>query len=168
MPANRYEFVDVWNIPHPADVVWEVLARPSRFPEWWRGVYLKAELVGGDGEPSVGSRVAVVAKGWLPYKLKATFEATRLEKPNLIEFKAEGDFKTDSSRWIIRESSGGTQATLEWNPIVDQAFVRAFSFLLKPLFRSNHRWTMKRGEKQIAAYIASKGQADSPGMLLPR
>jgi hypothetical protein len=39
---QRLPFEDHWKIPHPIDRVWDVLATPMKFPEWWQGVYLKA------------------------------------------------------------------------------------------------------------------------------
>jgi hypothetical protein len=163
MPANRYEFVDHWHIPHPIGEVWDTLVRTWEFPLWWRGVYLEARVLNPSDEPAVGMRTEALARGKLPYKLRATFEHTRLERPALIEFKASGDFNTDSSRWLLKEAQdGGTDVTLEWNPVVDQPVVRLLSPIVKPLFRSNHRWAMKRGESQLTEYLAAR-KADGKG-----
>src|SRR4030095_1052013 len=107
------------------------------------GVYLSATKVGED-------RIVAVARGWLPYKLRFVIETIRRDKPTLIEFRAGGDFRTDSSRWILRPEGSGTHVILDWNPIVDKPIVRFFSPVLKPLFEWNHHWTMRRGEVQIA------------------
>ena len=103
-----------------------------------------------------GARVALVTKGWLPYRLRWIAKTTRLDRPWLIEFKGEGDFRTDSSRWVLREIEGGAEATLEWNPIVDQLVVRLLSPIARPLFRSNHVWAMRLGERQLKEYMASR------------
>jgi uncharacterized protein YndB with AHSA1/START domain len=76
MPANVYHFVNRWHVPHPPEEVWEVLARPWEYPAWWGRVYLKAERLDGGGEPGVGTRVALVTKGWLPYQLRWTAETS--------------------------------------------------------------------------------------------
>ena len=121
-----------------------------------RHVYLSAVSLDGEGEPRVGGRVAVVAKGWLPYKLRFTIETTALEKPTLIEFKATGDFVTDASRWVLKHEGVGTSVTLEWNPRVEKAALKLLSPLLKPLFRWNHAWTMKLGQRQIIQYLVGQ------------
>ncbi|MCI0437546.1 MAG: hypothetical protein L0177_00245 [Chloroflexi bacterium] len=90
MPANRYEFRDKWLIPHPIGDVWDVLARTSDFPKWWKGVYLEARALDNLEEPSVGKRTEVRAKGWMPYKLRFAVETLKLERPRLIEVAAEG------------------------------------------------------------------------------
>jgi uncharacterized protein YndB with AHSA1/START domain len=153
MPANLYEFRDEWHIPFPIEQVWDLISRPSRYPEWWWKVFLRARLLNDLPEPSVGGRVEFLAKGWLPYKVRYTAETTRLEPPTLMEFKATGDFRTDASRWVLKEENGGTSATLEWNPIVDKAIIKLTSPVAKPLFRSNHSWTMRHGERQLIEYM---------------
>src|SRR5207248_242458 len=90
-------------------------------------------------------RIGAVARGWLPYKLRFEIETIRREKPSLIEFKASGDFRTDSSKWILASEGSGTHVILDWNPIVEKPVVRLFSSILKPLFEWNHHWTMQRG-----------------------
>ena len=156
MPANVYHFEDHWYVPFPIEKVWEVLSRPEEYPTWWRGVYLSAEPLDGDMVAKIGKRVAVVAKGWLPYKLRFTIETLTSEKPRLIEFKTTGDFVTDTSRWVLKPEGTGTAVTLEWNPRVEKPVVKLLTPLLKPLFRWNHDWTMKRGQRQIVEYMAGR------------
>jgi uncharacterized protein YndB with AHSA1/START domain len=148
MAANAYHFEDHWYVAFPIEHVWDVLARPEDYPRWWRGVYLSATRLDADGK-----RVAVVARGLLPYKLRFTIESLSQEKPRLIEFRATGDFVTDVSRWTLAPRSGGTAVTLEWNPRVEKPIVKFLSPVLKPVFRWNHEWTMRRGERQIAEYL---------------
>ena len=156
MPANVYHFEDHWFVPFSAAAVWEVLAKASRYPEWWKGVYLSAQALDGE-EPKVGRRVAVVAKGFLPYKLRFTIETSMLEKPSLIGFKASGDFITDASRWILTSQEHGTAVTLDWNPRVEKGVVRLLSPVVRPLFRANHNWTMRVGQREIVKYMRAQG-----------
>jgi hypothetical protein len=156
MASNVYHFEDHWLVPFPVESVWEVLSRAEEYPVWWRGVYLSARTL--DGDPRLGTRhpVAVVARGWLPYKLRFTIETLTLKKPELIEFKASGDFVTDASRWLLKPQGQETLVTLEWNPLVQKPVVKFLSPVLKPLFRWNHNWTMRRGERQISEYLLEK------------
>ena len=155
MAANVYQFEDRWYVPFPIEKVWEVLSRPEEYPNWWRGVYLSAEPLDGGKIRDAGARTAVIAKGWLPYKLRFTLETLRLKKPTLIEFRATGDFVTDASRWILEPAGSGTTVTLEWNPRVEKRAIKLLSPLLKPLFRWNHNWTMKTGQRRIAQYLST-------------
>jgi hypothetical protein len=154
MASNVYHFEDHWHVPYPCEIVWDLLSRSSDYPLWWGDVYLSATPLNGDAEPRIGSRVAVVAKGKLPYKLRFTIETTKLQRPALIEFAATGDFRTDASRWILRPNGSGTDVTLDWNPIVEKPIIKLLSPLLKPLFRWNHDWTMKIGQQRIVSHLA--------------
>ena len=122
-------------------------------------MYLSATPVDGDTEPRVGSKIAAVARGWLPYKLRFTIETTALVKPTLIAFKASGDFRTDDSRWVLTPSGNGAHVVLYWNPVVDKPVVKLLSPLLKPLFQWNHHWTMVRGQRQIIEYMSKSRSA---------
>jgi hypothetical protein len=156
MSANLYHFEDHWSVPHPAPVVWDVLSQSRQYPAWWNQVYLSAEPLDGCTEPRVGGRVAVVAKGRLPYKLRFTVETLKLERPTLIEFKATGDFRTESSRWVLTPRGNSTDVLLDWNPIVEKPIIKLLSPILKPVFRWNHDWTMKVGQRQIIAYLGRR------------
>ena len=156
MAANTYKFVDHWHIPYPIEMVWDVLSLPQDYPTWWRGVYLSAQPLVDTSAGGVGRQVAVVARGWLPYRLHFTIETLILRKPHLIEFKASGDFVTNASRWLLKSETNGTNVTLEWNPRVEKPIVKFLSPVLKPIFHWNHHWTMRRGEVQLAAYLSEK------------
>ncbi len=156
MAANTYKFVDHWHIPYQMEIVWEALSLPEEYPTWWRGVYLSAEPLVDTGSAGAGRRIAIVARGWLPYRLSFTIETFNLQKPHLIEFRASGDFVTDASRWVLKSNGNGTNVTLEWNPRVEKPIVKFLSLILKPIFRWNHHWTMRRGEIQLAAYLKQK------------
>jgi len=156
MASNSYRFEDHWQVPFPIERVWDVLARPEEYPLWWRGVYLSATRLDDEGK-----RVAVVARGRLPYKLRFTIESVHQEKPRLIAFRATGDFVTDLSRWLLVPRAGGTAVTLEWNPRVEKPLVKFLSPLLKPIFYWNHEWTMRRGERQIAEYLSGRATSST-------
>lgn len=161
MPANDYYFLEEWFIPAPADEVWKVMSDARLLPEWWRGVYLSAEPLDGYSEPRVGGRVRGRARGFLPYRLGFTIEATELTRPSVVAVKIAGDL-TGTWRATLREEAGGTRVTLEERVIADKPLIRLLSPVLKPLFAWNHRWTTPRGEQGLIAYLAERGKLSSP------
>ena len=42
-----------------------------------------------------------------------------------------------------------THCELDWRPVVAKPFVRQLTPVLRPLFRANHNWTMRRGQQRI-------------------
>ena len=99
--------------------------------------------------------MSVVARGFLPYKLRFTLETTEVEEPTRIRSALHGDFE-GSGEWRLREENGATIAELDHRPIVNKAFVKQLTPVLRPLFRANHNWTMKRGQERILTYLAEE------------
>jgi len=152
MPA-AYRFLDHWVVPHPIESVFAAVGEPLSYPRWWSQVFVEA--TGDPGPPAPGKKVSVVARGFLPYKLRFTLETTEVEEPTRIKSLLRGDFE-GSGEWNLREEDGTTIAELDWRPVVNKPLIRALTPMLRPLFRSNHNWTMKRGQERILAYLAEK------------
>ncbi|MCA9685548.1 MAG: hypothetical protein KC457_25440 [Myxococcales bacterium] len=153
MAANDYHFVEQWFIPDygPAQV-YAVLANASILPQWWKGVYQRAFVLGDYSEPVVGARVRVRAKGWLPYHLDFDLEALCLQPGRVVEVEASGDFH-GIWRATLHAEAGGTRVELDWRVTVTKPVVRWLSPLLRPLFAWNHRWTTPRGERGMIAHL---------------
>jgi uncharacterized protein YndB with AHSA1/START domain len=152
VPA-AYRFVDRWLVPAAVDDVYDLLGDPLEYPTWWGDVFLET---GGDpGPPRPGRRTTVVARGFLPYRLRFSTEIVAAERPTRIEMRLDGDFE-GSGAWHLEPVEGGTRAVLDWRPVVKKPLVRNLTPVLRPLFRANHAWTMRRGERHIAEYLARR------------
>jgi uncharacterized protein YndB with AHSA1/START domain len=137
-----YRFLDEWRLPADVERVYDLVARPLEYPRWWGEVFLAAEGDGGEAAP--GKRVTVKARGFLPYRIRFTMTCLEADRPYRIHSKLEGDFE-GTGTWLLEEDDGGTHATLDWRPSVQKPLVRYLTPVLRPLFRSNHTWTMHRG-----------------------
>lgn len=145
--SAEYRFLDEWQVPLPIGRVYELVGEPLRYPEWWGAVFLAAE--GGGGLPEPGKATSVVARGFLPYRLRFTITCTAAVRPTRIESALSGDFD-GTGTWLLEEApDGGTRAQLDWRPVVNKPFVRQLTPVLRPLFRANHNWTMRRGDEAI-------------------
>ncbi|HZR91188.1 MAG TPA: SRPBCC family protein [Gaiellaceae bacterium] len=143
----EYRFVDCWLVPGTAEEVYDVIGDALAYPRWWGDVFLET---GGDpGPPRPGRRTTVLAKGFLPYRLRFASEVVEAERPQLIRMALSGDFQGGGT-WTFEPADGGTRAVLDWRPAVEKPLVRWLTPLLRPLFRANHTWTMKRGQRHIA------------------
>src|SRR5579862_488004 len=108
--AAAYKFLDRWVAPYPIERVYATVGEPVGYPRWWSGVFLEA--TGDSGPPAVGNRVAVVSRGFLPYKLRFTLETTEVEPPTRLRTVLQGDFE-GSGEWHLREENGNTIAELD-------------------------------------------------------
>ena len=82
-----------------------------------------------------------------------------MEPPYRIESRLHGDFEGTGTWLLERRPDGGTTVLLDWRPRVAKPGVRELSPLLRPLFRSNHSWTMRRGQEHILELLACGGAA---------
>jgi hypothetical protein len=89
---------------------------------------------------------------YLPYKVNFGLEVVEAERPLRILSRLSKDFD-GSGEWVLEETADGTVATLDWRPSVNHALIRYLTPLLRPLFRSNHKWAMRHGERQIREHL---------------
>ena len=144
--AAEYRFLDRWVVPHEIERVFAAVGEPLAYPEWWSDVFVAA--TGDGGLPVPGNRTSVVARGFLPYRLRFTLECVEVERPTRIFSRLSGDLE-GTGEWRLREEHGATLAELDWRPVVAKPFVRQLTPVLRPLFRANHNWTMHRGQQRI-------------------
>ena len=157
-PTNAYRFIERWSIPGFSPLqVYEVLSDARLLPEWWKGVYLEATPEGEWTTPRVGGRARVKARGFLPYRLRMTLEATALEPGKVVEVRTRGDLE-GVWRATLSEEGDGTRVEIDENVLAQKPLIRVFSALLRPLFAWNHYWTTPRGEAGLRAYLAKRHQ----------
>src|SRR5207247_11380441 len=51
--------------------------------------------------------------------------------------------------WTFEPDGAFVNVTYDWTIRANKPIIEKLSFLLKPIFRSNHNWTMMRGEESL-------------------
>jgi hypothetical protein len=158
MAANVFQFEESWELPGArVEDVYDVLSRGELLPLWWKGVYLEAVRLDGEGPPKVGDRVRAKARGFLPYGLRfVVIEATELSPPSRVAVKTSGDFDGRWTATLRPNMEGGTHVDLLWEVTVLRPILKLLAPVLRPAFAWNHRWTTPRGEKGLREYLASQ------------
>ena len=151
MAAPGYRFVDTWIVPAPIERVYDAIGDVLAYERWWTDFVIRA--MGDRPPPEPGKSNELLVKAYLPYTVNFVLTVVEAERPRRILSSLSKDFD-GSGEWTLEERDGVTTATLDWRPTVNQPFIRRLSPLLRPLFRSNHNWAMRRGERQIREYLA--------------
>jgi hypothetical protein len=146
--SNQYHFVSRWRVEGTCGEVADILGDPLSFPRWWPAVYLDVRETAPPGANGLGRRVALVTKGWLPYTLRWEFEVVELHYPHGLAIEAAGDFD-GRGVWTFEQAGRFVDITYDWRLRAEKPLLRTLSFLLKPLFASNHRWAMAQGEQSL-------------------
>jgi len=139
----HYEFLTAWLLDAPIERVWDELFDVAAWPSWWKGVTEARELEPGDPD-GVGKVFTISWRSFLPYDLTFVTTVTRVEKPGLMEGRAEGEL-TGMGRWRLFHHGGVTAVTYEWNVRTTKAWMNALAPVARPVFAFNHDYVMRRG-----------------------
>ena len=150
--ASEYVFIDEWDVDAPQAAVYEALADSRTYPDWWKPVYI---AVDADGPPEPGCVARHEFKGQLPYHLKTTSEIVRAEPPSEFEVKVVGDL-TGRGVWTLTPRDGRTHVRFDWRVYADRPLLRYLTPILRPVFRWNHNWSVKRAIEGLEPYVRSR------------
>jgi hypothetical protein len=150
--AAEYVFVDEWDVDAPAEAIFDAIADARTYPEWWKPVYISVEA---DGPPEVGRESRQHFKGRLPYTLQTRSTITRLERPRMVEADVVGDLR-GKGLWTLTPGEAGTHVRFDWRVFADRSLLRLLTPVLRPAFRWNHNWAIKRAMEGLEPYARAR------------
>lgn len=145
--SNNYHFTDRWRVEGTVAEVFEILEDTESLGRWWLSVYFDVKLLEPSKEGGTGRRISLKATGWLPYVLSLQFITTE-KREDGFTVKATGELE-GVGIWHFEQDGDFVNVTFDWTVIANKPIIEKLSFLLKPIFRSNHNWTMRRGEESL-------------------
>ena len=138
----------------PRERAWEVIDDALSWPEWWRGVVRVDELDPG-GPDRVGSRYEIEWRSRLPYPLVFEFTTERVERPRVMEGRAEGEL-AGLGRWRLFEDAGVTAVVYEWNVRTTKPWMNMLGPVARPVFAWNHDVVMRWGGEGLARRVGGR------------
>lgn len=175
MPDSDYHFVDRWRVEGSVKEVADIIEDAVSLPVWWPSVYFEVKELEPGGEHGIGKLISLRAGGWLPYTLRINFRTIESRYPNGFSMDATGDLE-GKGIWTFEqegeqegEQNGAlVDVTYDWTIRANKPIIDKLSFLLKPIFRSNHNWTMKRGEESLKLeLLRRRAQTSEEARLVP-
>jgi hypothetical protein len=148
MASTDYHFVDKWQVEGELKEVADVLEDAMSLPRWWPSVYFEVEELEPGGEHGIGKVIRLRAGGWLPYTLRISFRTIESRYPNGFSMEAFGDLE-GKGVWTFEQNGPHVNVTYDWTIQANKPIIRGLSFILRPIFRSNHNLTMKRGQESL-------------------
>jgi uncharacterized protein YndB with AHSA1/START domain len=149
-----YRFLTTWVVDAPLERVWDAIYAIERWPEWWSGVESVEELFHGDGDGE-GTVYRHVWRSKIPYGVTFDVTVTRVEKPYLIEARAEGGL-AGTGTFRLFEAPLGTAVTYDWAVRTTKAWMNAVAPLARPVFAWNHHAVMKNGGAGLARLLGTR------------
>jgi hypothetical protein len=164
MADNDYHFVDRWRVEADVKEVADIIEDALSLPRWWGSVYFEVkELEPGAGEHGIGKVIVFRAGGWLPYTLKINSRTVESRYPHGFTMDATGDLE-GKGIWTFEQDGPFANVAYDWTIRANKPVIEKLSFILKPIFRSNHNWTMRRGEESLKLELLRR-RAKSPEEL---
>jgi hypothetical protein len=148
MPTTDYHFVNKWCVTGSVNEVADIIEDAKGLTRWWPSVYFEYEELEPGGQRGVGKLIRLHAGGWLPYTLWINFRTVESNYPNGFTLEATGDLE-GTGIWTFEPDGSDVNITYDWTIRANKSLIRNLSFLLKPIFRANHVWTMRRGEESL-------------------
>jgi uncharacterized protein YndB with AHSA1/START domain len=149
-----YRFLTTWVVDAPIERVWDAIYAIELWPNWWRGVERVTELVHGDGD-GVGTIYEHTWRSKIPYAVQFTVTVVRVDRPNVIEARAEGGLE-GTGTFRLFEAPLGTAVTYDWAVRTTKAWMNAIAPLARPVFAWNHHAVMKNGGVGLARRLNTR------------
>ena len=150
----QYRLASIWQIAAPIEPVWQAIYRTAEWPQWWPGVVSVVELEAGNAN-GVGSVRRYTWRSRLPYQLTFDLEATRVERPHLLEGRTLGDLKGQGA-WHLQTIDGATRVRYEWSVSTTRWWMNLLAPLARPVFTWNHHAVMRGGGRGLAARLKAR------------
>jgi hypothetical protein len=155
MFGDRYSFVNRWRVRGTPEEVFAILDDAPGLLRWWPSAWLGMEAIEMGDASGIGGRARVISKGWLPYLLIFTARMVEKEFPRRIVIESTGDL-VGRGCWNLQAHGDRTDVQFRWEVRAAKPLLRNLSFLLKPLFATNHYWNMARGGEAIRLELARR------------
>jgi hypothetical protein len=150
--SNEYHFITEWRFKASVQEIREILADATDLPRWWPSVYMEAERTKAGDANHIGEEIRLYTKGFLPYTLRWDFTITKAEP---LTLEAKGDF-VGRGIWSFEQQGDEVLVTYDWKIEAEKPLLKRLSFLMRPVFSSNHLWAMEMGRQSIELELARR------------
>ncbi|WP_108719523.1 SRPBCC family protein [Miniimonas sp. S16] len=154
-----------WRLPAPPDRTWDVLADPTSWPLWWKG--LRSTVVRQGAHDGVGTRgsLAYLAPG---YVIRVGLEVVAALPPGAgrggcggVVLRAVGDLRGRALAVLRPDEAAGAEVTtatvltIDWRVRPTGALLRRAALRAPRVLEASHAVVMDRGERGLRAHLTA-------------
>ena len=134
---HRFVLTSRWRLDTTPAAVWQLLTDIEAWPAWWRFVKRAHRIERGPSSP-LGDVAELHWGSALPYGIRLRVTTVAAERAQRLEGHAEGDLRGVGTWLLDAADAGGVDVTYRWEVLLERRWMRALSFVLRPLFEWNH------------------------------
>jgi len=166
MADGSFHVRTTWCVQAEAAEVYEVLAAVVNMERWWPAAVRDALEIqsGGPAEESLVYRITT--RGWMPYVMRWHFRITHAQPPVRLGIEAWGDIEGRLT-WTLQQVGREVNAIMDGEIRLNKPPLKALRRLYQPLFASNFRWAMAKGEESLRLEIDRRHTREQDVPLLP-
>jgi hypothetical protein len=155
---NEYHLTTEWWFEGTAAEIYDLLSNTDAMRRWWRAILVGLEEIDPGDDEGMGKVVQMHVRAALPYTLHWQFRVREANRPCGFSIDASGDLNGRGT-WTLTQEGPWVHVHYDWRVRADAWYLRSFSFALKPLFATNHRWAMQRLEEGLKLELARRRAA---------
>ena len=143
-----FDFVTIWKVDAPIEVVWKAMYNVEEWPSWWKGVEIVEVIAPGDAN-RIGRITRNVWKSALPYRLRFDARVVRIEPMSLIEVRYSGELEGSG---VMHFSHDGRRTAFRhnWRVSTTKPWMNFLAPIARPFFSWNHKVLMDWGAEGLS------------------
>lgn len=147
----HYMFETEWELTAPIEQVFEELARPEEFQDWWPSVTRSTRLSEGDAS-GVGAHASYTIRGPLLYSLTFDLKTIEIDRPHRMGAVVRGDL-IGTGTYYLDSTGTSTHVRFNWYVSTTKPWMNVAGKLAKPILAWAHDHVMREGCHALARHL---------------
>ncbi|WP_020672000.1 SRPBCC family protein [Amycolatopsis nigrescens] len=148
MSQHRYRFRTDWQLRAPVSAVFAAAVDLANYPAWWPDVRAVRKVDEDTAE--------LLCRSTLPYSLVLRMHRAEQDEPSgRLRVTLSGDLEGVLAGHVSARD-GGTRLLITQEVVARKKLLRRLGPVARPLFEVNHTLMMRRGQRQLQAYLNGK------------
>ena len=156
----EYKFIDHWQIRALIEVVYQHVADPRTYAQWWRD-YDRVTILKDAPFPHVGGEAEFLVRSPFGYRLLIDVTTVAAEPPRSITTETRGQLE-GTGIWEFEETDGVTHVTFTWIVRTHHRLINRLEWAAKPLFALSHAIVSGRGHRGLKRLLEKEQSGQWP------
>ncbi len=150
----HYMFETEWVVTAPIDEVFDVIAHPEAYAEWWPHVK-DSRLLDEGGDSGIGRSAAYSIQSPLGYTMRFELKAIEVEQPHRVKALVRGDLIGTGTHYLESRPEG-TLVRLHWYVSTTKRWMNVIAPVARPAFAFAHKYVMYEGCRAMAKRLGAR------------
>jgi len=156
-----FDIATDWRLETTPEELTAIVLDPQLIHLWCPSVFMEAELLERGRPDGLGMSIRLYTKGLLPHSFVFTAEIVDLVPHRSMTIAVRGDFEGAGFLKVEPAESGFCVAGLHWRTDIRHPYIKYVKRILRPVFKWNHKWAMRRARSLMQEEIFRRRRASN-------